>query len=54
MITASGADVPAPRAAAFTPMTRGMMNAVLNTGPMKPTDWARTSINVSLFAPNRS
>ena len=36
--TASGADVPAPLAAAFTPMISGMMKAALNTGPMNPTD----------------
>jgi hypothetical protein len=54
MITARGAEVPAPRAAAFTPMIRGMMNAVLNTGPMKPTDCAKTSTSVSRLPPNRS
>ncbi len=52
--TASGADVPAPRAAKFTPMISGMMNAELNTGPMNPTDCARTSISESFFAPSRS
>ena len=48
--TASGADVPAPRAAAFTPMISGMMNAAENTGPMNPTDWATTSTRVSFFS----
>jgi hypothetical protein len=52
--TDSGAEVPAPRAAALTPMISGMMNAALNTGPMKPTDCARTSIRLSFLPPSRS
>jgi hypothetical protein len=52
--TASGAEVPAPRAAAFTPMISGMMNAALNTGPMNPTDCASTSTSESFLAPRRS
>ena len=46
--------MPAPRAAAFTPMISGMMNAALNTGPMKPTDCASTSISESFLPPRRS
>ena len=35
-------------------MMNGMMNAALNTGPMKPTDCASTSTSDSFFAPRRS
>src|SRR4249920_773959 len=52
--TARAADVPAPFAAAFTPMISGMMNAALNTGPMNPTDCASTSISESFLPPRRS
>src|SRR5678815_2597047 len=52
--TASAAEVPAPRAAAFTPMISGMMNAELNTGPMNPTDCASTSTSESFLPPRRS
>ena len=52
--TASGADVPAPSPETLNPMISGMMKAALNTGPMKPTDCASTSISVSFFSPSRS
>jgi len=53
--TARGAATPAPFPdAESTPISSGKTNAVENTGPMNPTDWAMQSHRESFAAPSRS
>ena len=52
--TDSGAATPAPLPdAEIVPTSSGTRNAIENTGPMKPTDWAMASTSVSLREPPR-
>src|SRR5262249_19736287 len=49
----SGAAAPAPLPDALIPTINGTRNAIVKTGPMKPTDCATASIRVSFFLPPR-
>ena len=49
--TANGVAMPAPFPDALSPAINGIRNAMLKTGPMKPTDCEMTSTRVSFLPP---
>src|SRR5688500_14260484 len=51
MTIETGVATPAPRPVADRPTISGSKVATENTGPMKPTDWARTPVMETLACP---